>query len=236
MSQAISCTNGCSNTFKKEFQIRNFYLGFNQPRLFVLSQCGHQFLYPLWNNNPGTLAKHVFNSVFTIVNISLSAMPVRLLHFYQPVLFGLVYLIFSLIFQLGFNNSAIYPILDWTNLSFTIPIALCLLLVALPLFHLLFYVFYQLRVYIAYRCCNKTSRSIERDSEFNIFVSFLFVFLMTLRERIKTGLQNCNFNNGHKHLLSCKEHLGLIVKGLFLLANSLVRDISLVGVIFDLGN
>ncbi|CAD7085572.1 unnamed protein product [Hermetia illucens] len=61
---------------------------------------------------------HAFNSVLMFVDLWIVAYPVRLLHMFLPVCFGLVYAIFSVIYYAAggvdpAGKHYIYPILDW---------------------------------------------------------------------------------------------------------------------------
>ena len=52
------------------------------------------------------------------MNLAITKRPVRLQHFYQPLAFGSVYGVFSLVYYLAggcdiYGHRYIYPILDW---------------------------------------------------------------------------------------------------------------------------
>lgn len=60
------------------------------------------------------------NSVFVILDLMVSATPIRLLHFYQPIMYLAIYVLFSVIYYLAGGltydgSSYIYPVLDWTK-------------------------------------------------------------------------------------------------------------------------
>ncbi|XP_045198221.2 protein rolling stone-like, partial [Mercenaria mercenaria] len=52
------------------------------------------------------------SSVYTILGLLFSAKPVQLLHFYQPMIPAVVYVVFSIIYH-NSGGERIYPILDW---------------------------------------------------------------------------------------------------------------------------
>ena len=63
---------------------------------------------------------HLFNSVYIVVDLFVTAMPVRLFHFVYPMIYAIVYIIFSVIYwaadgvnQNGFDY--IYEPLDWDS-------------------------------------------------------------------------------------------------------------------------
>ncbi|XP_067684220.1 protein rolling stone-like [Haliotis asinina] len=61
---------------------------------------------------------HAGNTIYVIVNLCITASPVRWLHFFHPFIVAIVYAIFSAVFQAaggtnGLGYSSIYPVLDW---------------------------------------------------------------------------------------------------------------------------
>ena len=46
-----------------------------------------------------TVISHGLNAIFVMLDIWITAMPIRVLHFYAPMLFGVVYVIFSVIYD-----------------------------------------------------------------------------------------------------------------------------------------
>lgn len=66
------------------------------------------------------VALHVFNTVLIMVDQYLGAVPTRLTHVLHPVVYGVVYAIFSLI-PFFTNDIVLYPIvLDWNNPGVTV--------------------------------------------------------------------------------------------------------------------
>eukprot|EP00118_Oscarella_pearsei_P001587 m.7846 g.7846 ORF g.7846 m.7846 type:complete len:187 (+) comp19802_c0_seq2:299-859(+) len=94
---------------------------------------------------------HALNSVFVLIDLFLSRVPTRILHFYQPIVYGSVYAIFTVIYWAaggtGLNGSRfIYKILDFDDEpGMAVLYIVLIVLVATPLFHLLTFAFYALR-------------------------------------------------------------------------------------------
>ncbi|CAL4061302.1 unnamed protein product, partial [Meganyctiphanes norvegica] len=122
----------------------------NYPSLLVTAT----FWAALWS--PGmpigvwNIILHVCNSVYVWVDMLVSAAPVRILHFTWPLMYLLAYLIFAVVyFCTGGTNPwgghAIYPILDFNHLSFTVPLVICLG-VAAPLMQMVVWILHRRRV------------------------------------------------------------------------------------------
>ncbi|PZC75543.1 hypothetical protein B5X24_HaOG205970 [Helicoverpa armigera] len=63
---------------------------------------------------------HGINSVLMFFLLATARHPHRLMHFYIPVLFGIIYMIFSIIYYFAgglspFGTNWIYPMLDWSK-------------------------------------------------------------------------------------------------------------------------
>ena len=68
------------------------------------------------------IGEHIFNSVFMIGEQYLSTIPTRLLHVYQPITYGIIYIIFSLILW-GVNGKELYAVvLDWNSPGITLAV------------------------------------------------------------------------------------------------------------------
>ncbi|XP_061186460.1 protein rolling stone-like [Saccostrea echinata] len=93
------------------------------------------------------LNMHAFNTVFVLIDIAISARPVRFLHFLYPIIYGLVYTAFSLVLY-GASGTVIYNVLDYSQPlypSITVP-GLCFIVI--PLLQLVFFGIYLLKHYI----------------------------------------------------------------------------------------
>lgn len=63
---------------------------------------------------------HGFNGIYIIINLFITAIPIRLLHLWHSIAMGCVYCTFTLIYYLaggrgGFNKVYIYGFIDWTR-------------------------------------------------------------------------------------------------------------------------
>ncbi|KAK3103661.1 hypothetical protein FSP39_020830 [Pinctada imbricata] len=102
--------------------------------------------------HPDSVLTHLLNTVYIVTNLFVCAKPIRLLHVIYPSLFATIYAIFSVIYQTS-GGSAIYPVLDWNKVSFTLPLSIGLVIFALPVMHACVFGMYQLRVYLYRKSC-----------------------------------------------------------------------------------
>ncbi|KAJ8736155.1 hypothetical protein PYW08_006811 [Mythimna loreyi] len=92
-------------------------------------------------NHKLDVSVHGLNSLVMLLLLLSSAHPVRLLHVYQPTLFGIVYVLFSVIYHFAGGtdkrgNAYIYPVVNWSEPSITILVVFLTTLLMLSL-HLL---------------------------------------------------------------------------------------------------
>ncbi|XP_078658225.1 protein rolling stone-like [Branchiostoma floridae x Branchiostoma belcheri] len=93
------------------------------------------------DNSAGSILTHSVNSVTIVIDVMLSGLPCRLLHFIYPSTFGLVYIIFSVIYWAAggtglYDYPFIYPYLDYGGRPDLAAIVAVLgVLVAVPLCH-----------------------------------------------------------------------------------------------------
>jgi len=97
----------------------------------------------------------MLSTVLVVVDLFVSAKPVRFLHFYQPGLAVLVYGMFSLIYQKS-GNGPIYSILDWDK-SATLGYIFALVIIGSPLMHFGIFGLYHLRMIIYRSLCGRTN-------------------------------------------------------------------------------
>ena len=114
------------------------------------------FLYPLAvNQDPEFAASaldiniHGINTVIMIIENFLSAIPLRIMHVIYPMIYGMIYAIFSLIyFAFDPETHIPYPgILDWRKPEITIPVIIIVLGILMPLIQLAWYGWYRLRLW-----------------------------------------------------------------------------------------
>lgn len=102
--------------------------------------------------------KTILTSVYVVLNaLIVSAVPVKVLHFYQPVFFVVVYTIFTTLFQV-FHKSSEKLILDWARPVVTAVLTSSAVLILPIVIHLLFYVFFKVRLLVSTQCSVKKSR------------------------------------------------------------------------------
>ena len=92
---------------------------------------------------------HGANSSLILVELLVNAIPVRILHFYHPMLYAVCYLIFSTIYWAVDHSNVIYEyILDWNHPINTV-IAAASILVYFVLIHFVFYWISRLKRFIS---------------------------------------------------------------------------------------
>uniref|UniRef100_T1IT61 Uncharacterized protein n=1 Tax=Strigamia maritima TaxID=126957 RepID=T1IT61_STRMM len=106
------------------------------------------FLYPDGTStlDYGNIQIHAINSVVIVLDLIIISIPFRLFHFYQPLLFGLSYLIFNLIYWI-ITNEVIYSILDWQKVTKSSIFVIVMLFFGI-LFHLLAFILNEREFFI----------------------------------------------------------------------------------------
>lgn len=107
---------------------------------------------------------HGTNSVLMFIELIVSSHPVRWVHFYWPIFFGLLYVFFSGIYYVAGgtaknDKTAIYPILDWAKPGPTIGVCFGVMFF-LVILHEVSYGVYKLR--------KKTFQKLREKKEFNV--------------------------------------------------------------------
>lgn len=94
------------------------------------------------------ISLHGLNTVFMLIEQYLGAIPSRILHVYQPMLYGVVYvLFFTILWAINGDAEIIYRyILDWTHPGYTVA-SICGIL--------LFFIATQLGLFVVYRLQQK---------------------------------------------------------------------------------
>lgn len=96
---------------------------------------------------------HVMNTVLVILEFTISAFPVRLLHVVYVMCYGLAYVIFSVIYWAVDHSNVMYPgVLDWNSPKTTAVVIVILTFVGIPLLQFILFGIYQLRLYICGHC------------------------------------------------------------------------------------
>jgi len=92
------------------------------------------------------IVKHALNAVYMMIDVCLTNSPIWIKHIWQPMAFGIVYLIFSIIYvSFGGNdengNNYIYNVMDWNRSpGFASVVAIITVVIVLPFWYILFVV------------------------------------------------------------------------------------------------
>lgn len=121
---------------------------------FMVTVVYWSFLYTGFKIREPDVAFHLLNSVFMLTETFLSAVPVRLLHVVYAELYGVLYMIFTVVYWLsgGTNTDGdnfIYPILDYEDKPCdTAVLIIVYTLVGLPVSQLIIFGLFKLRRYL----------------------------------------------------------------------------------------
>ncbi|XP_071123769.1 uncharacterized protein [Mytilus edulis] len=107
---------------------------------------------------------HALNIVYVIINFFMTGIPVRFYHFLHPIVFGIIYIVFSIIYEVSGgtnhqNKSHIYSVLDWSDTVHTAMIALLIVFVAIPICHFTLFLLHLIRLFMNKQCCSRHKRS-----------------------------------------------------------------------------
>ncbi|XP_076111606.1 uncharacterized protein LOC143079850 [Mytilus galloprovincialis] len=114
------------------------------------------FLWPQFDHSKGidiiNLQLHGINSVIVVVDLLISAVPVRLLHAVYAIIYGLIYITFTGIFFAAGNRSPIYPhVLDWRQPAITTGVVVGVAVIAVPIVHLVLFGIHRIKVQIYHK-------------------------------------------------------------------------------------
>ena len=102
------------------------------------------------------IATHLINSVQVLIDLSIIGIPHRLLHTWLPVLYAVIFVIFSVAYWGVDDDNVIYEVLDYSGKPVTATVyVLVLVLIGIPLVHLMLFLLYWLRVTVHYKCCGQ---------------------------------------------------------------------------------
>ena len=79
----------------------------------------------MWDVHYISVMVHTGNSIYVLLNILITAMPMRLLHYIHYVIYGLLYTLFTFIYHHAGGTNAhhqpyIYDAIDWSRPLFTL--------------------------------------------------------------------------------------------------------------------
>ncbi|XP_045166147.1 protein rolling stone-like [Mercenaria mercenaria] len=96
---------------------------------------------------------HGITSVIIMIEICISAVPIRLLHFVYTLAYGLLYYLFSGIYYAVDHKHVLYPhVLDWSEPGNTVIVMVLAAFIALPLVQLFLFGIYKFRLFIYDKC------------------------------------------------------------------------------------
>ena len=96
----------------------------------------------------GSINKHLLNTIYTLINLIFCAKPMQILHIYQPVIYGLIYLLFSFVYNIV-GYAPIYTVLDWSKTGKALMVSCLSLFIGIPLMYLVCFSIQTLRIYIS---------------------------------------------------------------------------------------
>jgi len=113
---------------------------------------------------------HGINLLLILIDLSISRIPVRLLHFFHPLIFSIVYIVFNYAFE-TLTGENVYASIDWQLAPLpSIGIAamvVCLVLLAYVALFLL-------------HCCTNYVESKTKIGFFIVLISLIFLLFLTL--------------------------------------------------------
>ena len=110
-----------------------------------------------------SVVQHLANSVYVLLDLFITAMPVRLLHVIYPSIYAVVYCVFTVIYWAagGVNVSEfhyVYEFMDWNKAKSTGPKVAGVICLGVPLGHLVFWSLHMMRVAIYANYCVNEER------------------------------------------------------------------------------
>ena len=102
---------------------------------------------------------HGINSAYVAIDICLSGIPARLLHMYQPIIYGAIYTVFTVIYWAAGgtnerNHPYIYSLIDYnTNATRAVLIMVGTVFIVAPVLHLVVFSLIKLKEFVYAECC-----------------------------------------------------------------------------------
>ncbi|XP_037048666.1 protein rolling stone-like [Bradysia coprophila] len=159
----ISECNDMPFAFKFYWSIHNIILNVSIVITVIYWSILHTDSMPISATNVMT---HAFNSVLMFVDMLIMAYPLRLYHGIQPILLGVVYVIFSIIYYYAggknkFDQPYIYNVLDWSSSDPKKNVVTVVGTLVLSMaIHLVLFGVYRLKVFL-HRKCVHTDKSAD---------------------------------------------------------------------------
>ncbi|XP_060063806.1 uncharacterized protein LOC132544250 [Ylistrum balloti] len=90
---------------------------------------------------------HAVNSFIVLLDLAVSARPVRFLHVLYPVIYGCAYTVFSIVYwTFDKERNVLYAILNWNNPGLTLGVIAGAIFIVVPLIQFTLYGLYRLRL------------------------------------------------------------------------------------------
>ncbi|OWF53225.1 protein rolling stone-like [Mizuhopecten yessoensis] len=92
---------------------------------------------------------HGISTVLVLLDVAVSARPVRILHVIYPMIYGVAYAVFNVIYWSEDKvHNVVYNIMDWNNPGLAVGIVVGLAFVLVPLIQLFHFGLYRLRLHL----------------------------------------------------------------------------------------
>lgn len=118
-------------------------------------------IFVLFTGEPITFlnaAVHAVNGIYVIIDIFITGIPIRILHTYMLIIYGLIYIAMTLIHWAA-GGSAIYPMLDWEEKpGLAAGTVVIMSVIGAPCFQLILFFLYWLRVVLYLTLCGGCSK------------------------------------------------------------------------------
>ena len=113
-------------------------------------------IFPRWEETwlPLDLQHHLVSLAVILLEMVLSAIPMRILHVIYPMIFGVAYVAFTLILWAVDGNYVIYPdALNWNESIQATLVACVAVFVFVPAVHLFFWTLFKMRCFVYRKIC-----------------------------------------------------------------------------------
>ena len=142
------------------------------------------------------LETHALNVVYIVLNISVTGMPIRLLHFWYSIVYGVVYGVFTLVYHLAGGTNAlekpyVYSVIDWREPGTAAGYSVAFGIIGVTVIHAVLYGVHCLKLVVYYTasdCCTgpssqqnsaETAKKLDQDTELwftEIYVRSTYIY------------------------------------------------------------
>ena len=120
------------------------------------------FVFTFSDTSPNSILVHALNTLYVSANLLICAKPMRVLHLVHPFTYGLVYVIFSPVYQKTTGN-VVYVQLNWDNMPQTVLFMLGILFLILPFLYFACLVVTRIRTLVQKKLCAKKATVYPTD-------------------------------------------------------------------------